>query len=194
MFSTAPPGFISDSHHRGKEFMQAQMNGLKMTFSRGHKIRLIAYWIFTLFVVFENTAGFVWTVLKIDYLRVSLAHLGYPQYFANILGPWQLACAVALIAPRFLLVKEWAYAGAFFNYSSAFISHMFVHDGPDKWIASVVFALFTVASWALRPTDRRLTRPKPVGETGALSWIVPIIVLVLLAVLAVLTLPKAPAA
>jgi DoxX-like family len=97
-------------------------------------------------VVFENTAGFVWVVLKIDYLRVSLAHLGYPQYFANILGLWQLACVATLIAPRFPLVKEWAYAGAFFNYSSAFISHMFMHDGPDKWMAPVVFAVFTVAS------------------------------------------------
>jgi DoxX-like family len=160
------------------------------TLSRVDRVRLIAYWIFTLLVVFENTAGFVWTVLKIDYLRVSLAHLGYPQYFANILGPWQLACAAALIAPRFPLVKEWAYAGAFFNYSSAFISHMFVHDGPDKWIAAVVFAVFTVASWALRPADRRLARPAPVGKTRVLSWAVAIILLVLLIGLALLTLPQ----
>jgi hypothetical protein len=193
MFSTAPSGSVLDCHQRGKEFMPAEMNSPGMTFGRSNKIRLIAYWIFTLFVVFENTAGFVWTVLKIDYLSVSLAHLGYQQYFANILGPWQLACAAALIAPRFPLVKEWAYAGAFFNYSSAFISHIFVHDGPDKWIASVVFAVFTVASWALRPADRRLARPNVVKGTGALSWIIPIVVLILLAVLALLTLPKAPA-
>jgi hypothetical protein len=42
------------------------------------------------------------------------------------------------------------------------------------------------------PADRRFARPKPVRETRALSWIVPIIVLVLLTVLALLTLPKAP--
>jgi hypothetical protein len=36
-------------------------------------------------VVYENAAGFIWTVLHIEYLRVMLTHLGYPQYFANIL-------------------------------------------------------------------------------------------------------------
>ena len=59
-----------------------------------------------------------------EYLHVLLTHLGYPQYFMNITGAWQLACAAALMAPRrFPLVKEWAYAGAFFDHSSAFISH-----------------------------------------------------------------------
>jgi DNA-binding CsgD family transcriptional regulator len=41
---------------------------------------------------------------------IALAHkrglVSWPQYFVNILGPWQLACAAALIAPRFPLVKE----------------------------------------------------------------------------------------
>jgi DoxX-like family len=160
------------------------------TLSLVDRVRLIAYWIFTLLVVFENTAGFVWTVLKIDFLLVSLAHLGYPQYFANILGPWQLACAATLIAPRFPLVKEWAYAGAFFNYSSAIVSHMSVHDGADKWMAAVVFAVCTVASWVLRPADRRLARPAQVSKTPVLSWAVPIIILVLLIGLALLTLPQ----
>jgi DoxX-like family len=68
--------------------------------SLDHRTRTIADWIFTVFVVFENAAGFVWAILHIDSLRVTLTHLGYPQYFVNILGPWQLACAAALIAPR----------------------------------------------------------------------------------------------
>jgi DoxX-like family len=159
------------------------------SFSR-HGTRTIAYWIFTVFVVFENAAGFVWAILHIDYLRVMLTHLGYPQYFVNILGPWQLACAAALIAPRFPLVKEWAYAGAFFNYSSAVISHMFVGDGPDRWSAALLFAMFTVCSWALRPPDRRLARPTPVSELGVLSWVVPILVLLVMFVVALFTLPQ----
>jgi hypothetical protein len=121
---------------------------------------------------------------------VSLAHLGYPQYFMYILGPWQLACAAALLAPRLPRVKEWAYAGAFFNYSSAFVSHLFAEDPPD--IGSVVMAVLTVISWALRPPDRRFAEPTPVGDTNALSWVAPAVILGLMLILSLFRLPHVP--
>jgi len=66
-------------------------------------------------VAFENAAGAMWVFLPLipginqlhassvfaEYLHTMLAHLGYPQYFKYILGPWQLSCAAALVAPRF---------------------------------------------------------------------------------------------
>ena len=146
------------------------------------RIRTIGYWTSTLPVAFENAAGSMWVFLPLilgfnhshqalvfnEYLRVTLAHLGYPQYFQYILGPWQLACAAVLLAPRLPRIKEWAYIGAFFNYSSAFISHLFAGDRPD--IAAAVMAVLAVASWALRPPDRRLAGSGPVQETRAASW------------------------
>jgi hypothetical protein len=123
-------------------------------FNRTDRLRVIAYWTFTIPVAFENAVGSIWVLLRVDRLHVMLAHLGYPWYFSYILGPWQLACAVALLAPRFPRVKEWAYAGAFFNYSSAFVSHLFAGDRPD--IPSAVMLVSTVISCALRPPDRRL--------------------------------------
>jgi DoxX-like family len=130
-------------------------NALKRT----DRLRMIAYWAFTIPVVFENALGSMWVVGRLDRLRVMLAHLGYPWYFSYILGPWQLACAIALIAPRVPRVKEWAYAGAFFNYSSAFVSHLFLHDPLD--VPSAVMLLLTMISWALRPADRRLVESPP---------------------------------
>jgi hypothetical protein len=155
-------------------------------------LRTIAYWVSTLLVVFENAAGFLWAFLRIEYLRVMLTHLGYPQYFMNIVGGWQLAGAAAMIAPGFPLVKEWAYAGAFFNYFAAFVSHVSVGDGPDKWVPPLVFALLTVCSWALRPSDRRLPRPAPAAQTNAWSWIVPVVILGLMLIVASFTLPEPP--
>src|SRR5262245_8545801 len=101
--------------------------------------RMIVFWTCTLPVAFENAAGAMWGFLPLipginrlhaaavfdEYLRFSLAHLGYPPYFKYILAPWQLACTVVLIAPALRRVKEWAYLGAFFNYSSAIVSHLF---------------------------------------------------------------------
>lgn len=130
--------------------------------------------------------------MHIDYLRVMLTHLGYPQYFANILGPWQLACAVTLIAPGFPLVKEWAYAGAFFNYSSAVVSHVAVGDGLNQWVFALLMTALTVCSWALRPPDRRIDRPTPRRAVSLWSWIVPAVALILMLIAARFTLPPPP--
>lgn len=155
-------------------------------------MRAIAYWIFTLLVVFENTAGFLWVLLHIEYLRVMLVHLGYPQYFMNILGAWQLAAAVVLIAPGFPLIKEWAYAGVLFNYSSAVISHLSVGDGPRLWIPALMFAVFSACSWLLRPPNRRLPSRAPATQTSIWAWMVPMLILGLMLVVARFTLPPPP--
>ena len=48
-------------------------------------------------------------LLHIPAVMEALAHLGYPTYFASILGTWELLGAVAILAPRRSLVKEWAF-------------------------------------------------------------------------------------
>ncbi len=159
-----------------------------MIFGRADRVRRIAYWTLTLPVAFENAAGSMWVFLRLEYLRVMLAHLGYPWYFMYILGPWQLACAAALLAPRFPRVKEWAYAGAFFNYSSAFVSHLCVGDAPD--IGAAVIAALTVGSWALRPPARRLAEDTPAAKTSASSWVASVAVLALMLTLSLFSLPQ----
>jgi len=142
----------------------------------------------------------MWVYLRIEYPRLVLAHLGYPQYLQYILGPWELACAAVLIAPRLPRVKEWAYAGAFFKYSAAFVSflfagshpfpgsHLLTEDRPE--ISAAVMAVFTVISWALRPPDRRLEERTPAGETSASPWIASAVVLCLMLILSLFLLPK----
>jgi hypothetical protein len=85
-----------------------------------------------------------------------MEHLGYPSYFLLIIGVWKMSCAVALVVPRFPRLKEWAYAGAIFNYTGAVASHLAVDDSASKWVGPLVFAAITLASWALRPPNRRL--------------------------------------
>jgi hypothetical protein len=157
--------------------------------SRWYRIRSIAYWTATFVVVFELTAGSVWNLLHIEWIRVQLNHLGYPLYYANISGLWQIGGAAAIIAPRFPRLKEWAYAGAFFTWSGAVVSHLLAGDGVGAWLMPVVFSMFAIVSWALRPTDRRLPNARLAPETRPLAWAVPIGVLVLLFVVSYVTLP-----
>src|SRR5262249_1016524 len=135
-----------------------------------------AYWMCTLVIAWEMAAGSMWDLLQINYVRAVFTHLGYPHYMLFIIGVWKLPCALVLLLPRFLRLKEWAYAGAIFNYSGAFASHSLVGDGPKLWAGPVVFALITLASWALRPPDRRLESAREDIETPPAAWIIPIVV------------------
>jgi len=160
--------------------------------SRVDWIRTVAYWVFTLIVAYEMAAGGIWDLLRIEYVRVIMAHLDYPVYILTIIGVWKIPCAVVLLVPRFLRLKEWAYAGAFFNYTGAAASHLLVGDGANKWAAPLVFAGFTLASWALRSLVRRLVEANPSIDRRAVSWLVPIGIAVVMLILAFVTLPKGP--
>lgn len=162
------------------------------------RIRTLSFWATTLVVVAELMAGSVWNLKPIEWVEAQLRHLGYPHYFAYILGVWQAAAAAVIITPRLPLIKEWAYAGTFFLWSGAVLSHLSVGDGPVNWGPPLMFATFAVASWALRPADRRLRRARP-ADTGPdrtgpaaaaplRAWAVPIGLLAVLCAGSVLTL------
>src|SRR5262245_30749950 len=144
---------------------------------------------FTLTIAFEMVAGSMWDLLRIEYVRVVLTDLGYPLYLLTILGVWKLPCAVVVLVPGFRRLMEWAYAGAFFNYTGACASHIFVGDGASKWVGPLIFAGQTLASWALRPSDRRLAPASPPTPASAVAWIVPLVVVAVFLVLSLLTRP-----
>jgi uncharacterized membrane protein YphA (DoxX/SURF4 family) len=117
--------------------------------------RAIAYWVTTLVLATECVVGGVMGALRLSPFIGIIGRLGYPAYFMTILGVWYVLAGVAMLAPRFPRLKEWAYAGLIFNYTGAAASHLAVGDGVSALIAPTVFASLAVASWALRPPDRR---------------------------------------
>jgi DoxX-like family len=156
---------------------------------RGALIRSMAYWLFTVLVAFELAAGALWDLLRIEYVRAVLTHLGYPLYLLVILGVWRVPGALALLAPRFPRLKEWAYAGAFFNYTGAAASHLLVGD-HGQWLGPLIFSVLTLASWALRPASRRLPKLTPLTEMRTAPWIVPVLTVFAMLVVAFFTLPR----
>src|SRR5215475_10345110 len=141
--------------------------------SRWRLIRIVGYWTFTVLLVFELAAGTLWNLLQIEWVRVQLNHLGYPLYYTYISGVWQIGGAAAIIAPGFSRLKEWAYAGSFFQFSGAVASHVLAGDGVEVWLPPLVFLMFVIVSWALRPADRRLPNPGLAPESRPLAWAVP---------------------
>lgn len=158
---------------------------------RGATIRSIAYWLFTILLAFELAAGALWDLLRIEYVRVALTQLGYPLYLLVILGAWRIPGALALLVPRFPRLKEWVYAGAFFEYTGAAASHLLVGDHGGQWVGPLIFSGFTLLSWALRPAPRRLPGIA-LPDTGkrAITWAVPILTVAAMLVVTFFTLPK----
>jgi DoxX-like family len=162
-----------------------------------NRIRTIAFWVTTFIIVFELVAGSVWNLKPIEWNVVQLRHLGYPVYLAYILGVWHVGAAVAIAAPGLPVLKEWAYAGSL--WSGAVTSHLLTGDGPESWSAPLFFATCAIASWALRPADRRLRAGPPetgphAWETRPRAWAIPIGLLVVLYAVSFLTLPAIEAA
>ena len=71
--------------------------------------------------------------------------LGYPMYMIYILGIWKFLGAVALVAPVFPVVREWAYAGFTFDYTGAFVSHCICREFTKSIPSIVVLALLAIS-------------------------------------------------
>lgn len=119
--------------------------------------RTIAYWTATILGPASFVIGACLHLTRDPQVMATLAHLGYPPYFATILGVWKLLGAIAIVVPGLPRIKEWAYAGFFFDLTGAAATRAFVGDGPADIVAPLVFLALVMASWALRPTTRTLS-------------------------------------
>jgi hypothetical protein len=123
------------------------------------KTKSVVYWTMTILVAFFMSGGLsqIWQYYSNPHGVVP--ELGYPMYFFAILGFWKVLGAMAILWPRFPRLKEWAYAGIFFDLTGAAASCAAV-GGYGAYgfhvIAPLVIAGFTVASWALRPQSRTI--------------------------------------
>ncbi|WP_231638625.1 DoxX family protein [Paenibacillus sp. JCM 10914] len=86
-----------------------------------------------------------------------MLHLGYPSYFLIILGASKLLGVIAILIPKFPLLKEWAYAGLFFTMSGALISHLVLGDSFGDIYQSLILLILTIVSWYSRPENRKIT-------------------------------------
>jgi hypothetical protein len=117
--------------------------------------RLAGYWLTTVLVVAELGLGGIWDITRLPSILGPVTQLGYPSYFLVLLGSWKVLGAVALLVPRRALLKEWAYAGVFFTYSGAIVSHLTTGYALGEVPVLAVLTALTALSWALRPPSRR---------------------------------------
>src|SRR6185436_12937541 len=120
------------------------------------RAKAIAYWAATGMIVFAMFSGGVAELMHRPATINGMKELGYPVYFIMIIGFWKILGSVALVAPKLPRLKEWAYAGIFFNMTGAAVSHAATGSATWHVIVTLSLAVVTVASWALRPVSRTL--------------------------------------
>lgn len=106
------------------------------------KATKITYWTSTLLIsAWFGASGFfeltnnplVWQITQ---------QLGYPAHFIYLLGVFKVAGVSVLLAPnRFLRLKEWVFAGIFFDIVFAFISKISVLGLSAATDAVIAFAI-----------------------------------------------------
>jgi uncharacterized membrane protein len=117
--------------------------------------RTTAYWITTGLVALVFLAGGITDVARPANVVAIMNHLGYPLYFATILGIWKLLGAATVVVPAPARLKEWAYAGMFFDLTGAAFSHAASGDPAKAVVTPLVILALVIASWALRSSATR---------------------------------------
>ncbi|HYV55490.1 MAG TPA: DoxX family protein [Chitinophagaceae bacterium] len=93
-----------------------------------------------------------------------ITHLGYPVYLLTLLAAWKIFGVVAILIPKFPLLKEWAYAGFFFIMSGAIFSHIAAGDPMSESLPSLLLLILTAVSWYFRPLDRKIIPVKQLNS------------------------------
>lgn len=127
------------------------------------KAKKITYWIATLWFASGMLATGIQQLLKVELDGIKsppgvfgIKELGYPVYFLTILAAWKILGVIALLIPRFPLLKEWAYAGFFFLATGAIFSHMATGHTFGNIIPSLLLLVLMIISWFTRPASRKL--------------------------------------
>ncbi len=110
----------------------------------------IIYWIATIWLALGMLASGLQQIFHAKGFVDIMVPLGYPMYFVTMLGIWKILGVVALLIPKFPLLKEWTYAGFFFAMSGAIFSHIASGNSLNEIFPSLVLLIMVVLSWYFR--------------------------------------------
>ena len=106
-----------------------------------------AYWIVTGLFCLMMFAGAAIEFFSFGDSVKMLGELGYPAHLAYVLPVTKIAGVIAILSRYSATLKEWAYAGFFFDFVLAALAHYF--SGVPSPIAAIVALVLLMTSYAL---------------------------------------------
>ncbi|MBK8088991.1 MAG: DoxX family protein [Chitinophagaceae bacterium] len=99
----------------------------------------ILYWVFTLIfaalMIFSSVGGIGPNEQTI---QIFHKYLGYPIYFIQFISWAKIIGVIAILVPGFPKIKEWAYAGLFFDLTAAVYSGIAVSGKFDPMMLTML--------------------------------------------------------
>jgi len=102
----------------------------------------ILYWVFTgLYAIFIFVTAIPNVISNTQSVDMIVKMMGYPMYFLPFIGIAKCLGAIALIIPGYPRIKEWAYAGLFFDLVGAVYSFISLGLPAKDWLPMLLFFL-----------------------------------------------------
>jgi hypothetical protein len=96
----------------------------------------ILYWVFTiLFAAAMIFSSYGSILINKDAKGLIHDYLGFPVYFIPFTGYAKLFGSIAILIPGLKTIKEWAYAGLFFDLVGATYASIAVNKGFDPMMS-----------------------------------------------------------
>lgn len=107
----------------------------------------IAYWIVTGLFCLLMLAAAAMEIFGFAESAAFIGQLGYPAHIAYVLPVAKILGVIAILQRYSKTLKEWAYAGFFFDFTLAALAHYF--SGVPSPIGAIVALVLLMTSYAL---------------------------------------------
>ncbi|RZL11985.1 MAG: DoxX family protein [Pedobacter sp.] len=114
----------------------------------------IIYWTTTILFAAFMAFTAIPDILMSEEAVKFIDQLGYPRYFIPFIGYAKVLGSIAILVPQFKLIKEWAYAGLFFDLIGATYSNIYVFGINSSMIFMVIPFALGIASYVY---NRKMT-------------------------------------
>ena len=128
----------------------------------------IIYWILTGLFAFLMGGSAIPDILM-DPVAVQGMHteLGYPTYFIPFIGVAKVLGVIAILIPGYPRIKEWAYAGLFFDLIGATYSILAI--GKPDWVFMVLPLAVATAAYVFYHKRRKMLATRNSARTEAFA-------------------------
>ncbi len=111
------------------------------------KTQKIIYWIATGLLCLVMLYSASMYITQTEMVKGMFKSFGYPTYIVIPLAVAKVLGLIVILTNKIKWLKEWAYAGFFFDFVLAFFAHRMINDGEE--VASLIALVVLLISYFL---------------------------------------------
>jgi len=111
------------------------------------KTTKILYWVFTVLFVLSMLFSVVGTFMNNPEGAKMASDMHFPLYIFKFLAVAKVFGIIAILVPGYSRLKEWAYAGFFFDLLGATYSFIAIDYPVSKWAPMSIFFILLFGSY-----------------------------------------------